>query len=126
MISMRPLELQGPAQGSRTYVRWETSLGQLKAQAEEITDRGAADTCVLSATDKGISVGQDGPQLPLTLGELKQAFSDIEKSDSWLTDRPQVSLYTDRNDRTHIDVPNYGGFIVADGGRVVSRSVNAW
>ena len=124
MVSLRPLDL--PAYGSRSYVRWETSLEQLKQQAEQISERGVADSCILSATHEGIAVGQDGPQLPLTLGELKQAVSDIEKTDKWLTDRPLVSLYSDRNNQTHIDVPNFGGFILADGGRVVSRSVNAW
>ena len=33
MLSMRALDIQGPARGSRTYVRWETSLEQLKEQA---------------------------------------------------------------------------------------------
>ena len=125
MLSTRPLDLQGPAGGSRTYVRWQTSLDKLKQQAEQLSERGAQDSCVLSATDGGIALGQAGPLLPLNLGELKRAVSEIQKSDSWLTDRPLVSLYTDRNDQTHIDVPSYGGFIIAEG-RVVSRSVNGW
>jgi hypothetical protein len=61
----------------------------------------------------------------LSLGEFRQACQEIEKSDSWLTDRAEVSCYQDARGQTHLDVVSFGGFIVA-AGHVVSRSINAW
>ncbi len=125
MISTRPLETSGPAAGSRSYVRWQTTLDALGQQADDLASRGAADSCQLSASSEGLATAGQGPELPVTLGELRTALSEIERSDDWLTDRPGVSLYQDRKGQVHLDVINFGGFILA-GGHVASRSVNAW
>lgn len=110
----------------RSYVRWDdASLDKLGAQADRLAERGCADTCELHATPSGISDQGDGPVLPLKLGDFRQALSEIENRDAWLTDRENVSCYRDQQGQIHLDVVNYGGFIVA-GGHVVSRSVNAW
>jgi hypothetical protein len=123
MISTRPLDAQ-----SRSYVRLQSSLQDLKEQAEQLSTRGAQDSCRLSAGEDGLVTGKKAGAvpLPLNLGEFKTALGNIEKSDRWLIDRPLVSIYSDRASQAHIDVVNYGGFIVAPGGAIASRSVNAW
>lgn len=109
------------------HTSWNVSLSQLKKQTEQLTERGYEDSCQLSAVDQGIRQAPQGAQtLPVNLGDLKQALGEIEKSQDWLMDRPQISIYTDRAQETHIDVVNFGGFLLADGGHIASQSVNAW
>lgn len=127
MISTRPLDPHSAAGGSRPYVRLpQTSLDQLQEQADGLVRGGAQDSCNLSVNERGLNVDGDGPVLPLKLGALQKALGEIEDRQGWLTDRPGVSIYQDVHKRPHIDVINFGGFILAGDGRIESSSINAW
>ena len=126
-MNTQPIHFPSPAQGARSYVRWNVSLDQLKSQTDDLRQRGCEDSCQLTAVDRGVApAGKNEQPLPLDLGEMQTALGEIQQKQGWLTDRPLVSMYTDRDQETHLDVVSYGGFVVADGGHIASQSINAW
>lgn len=131
MISFQPTSPSSPAAGSRSYVRWDDrSLDDLGQDLAQLKSGGQQDSVQLGAAPDGRLVPhqEDGSDyaVPVTLGQLSKALDEIERRDDWMTDRDGVSLYEDRNGAVHLDVINFGGFLLKDDGGIASRSVNPW
>lgn len=121
--------------GCDTYVRSPITTHDLEVRLEQLSrdNSGAGSSPVrlglqdgsvdLVAEVRAKALPEDQKILPLRLDALRQSIDEINRGDSWLSDRNPV-FYVDRGGMAHIDFTNLAGFIVDPMGHVLSRSVN--